>query len=300
MRAKAFAPWFCTDRLVDSADTAIVSQALDEAGYLALWLEHELHLAAPADAAYEGGLLADRPAWVFVAGYQAAIRAVFPEVEVAGWLAFAVSEDRDDPASHPPLSARAEESEWLLSGSKSWVAQSRSVSELLVTARLRERTEIFRVSAQIKGLTLSHRQAPGFLAAMSQGYADFDESPGARLDAPERRKLFGSAEAIAMMIATAGYLQRISPESATARDALAQITACTSALRALLQDTASCDPLELLALDERFHQAFDAWRGVTDTTGLADFDADQALFRLHRRGIAKRAEAATIRVPEAD
>lgn len=300
MRAKVFAPWFCTDRLVGNADTAVASQALDEAGYLALWLEHELFAAAPVDAAYEGGLLADRPAWVFVAGYQAAIRATFPEVDVAGWLAFAVSEDRDDPDSHPPLIARAEESEWLLSGSKSWVAQSQSVSELLVTAKLRERTEIFRVSAQIKGLTLSHRQAPGFLAAMSQGYADFDESPGARLDAPQRRKQFATTEAIAMMIATAGYLQRTSAESVTARDALAQITACTSELRVLLQDTVSCDPLELLALDERFHQAFEAWKGATDTAGLADFDADQALFRLYRRGIAKRAEAAAIRVPEAD
>ncbi|MGI9328564.1 MAG: hypothetical protein ACR2PZ_25335 [Pseudomonadales bacterium] len=283
-----------------TTDTESVSPALDEAEYLALWLGHELFLAAPGDAAYEGGLLADRPAWVFVAGYQAAIRTVFPEVEVAGWLAFAVSEDRDDPDSHPPLIARAEESEWLLSGSKSWVAQSQSVSELLVTARLRERTEIFRVSAQIKGLTLSHRQSPGFLGAMSQGYATFDESPAARLDAPQRRKQFAAIEAIAMMIATAGYLQRISPESATARDALAQITACAAELRVLMQDPKNIDPIELCAVDERFHQAFEAWKGATDTADLADFDADQSLFRLYRRGIAKRAEAATIRVSEAD
>ena len=39
-------------------------------------------------------------AWVFVAGYQSAIRRVFPGSEFSGWTAFAVSEDRK---IDPPL-----------------------------------------------------------------------------------------------------------------------------------------------------------------------------------------------------
>ena len=50
--------------------------------------------------AVKGGLLADRMAWVFVAGYQCALRHTFSELPADGIAVFAVSEDRKN---DPPL-----------------------------------------------------------------------------------------------------------------------------------------------------------------------------------------------------
>lgn len=286
------------------ADVSEVASAplLDEAGFLALWQAHELHARDPRDAAYEGGLLADQLAWVFVSGYQAAMRSVFPEVQCDGWLAFAVSEDREHPEEFPPLKAQADESEWLLSGCKSWVAQSAHVSELVVSARLRERTELFRVASDIKGLTLSHRTEPSFLAAMSQGFARFDGSPAARLDDPGRRKWFMFAEALAMMLAASGYLKRATlPNNDPAQQALTAAGACVPQLGDMLEALAAGsppDPMELLALDGRWHEALGAWTAAVETSELPGFDTDQSLLTLYRPAIAKQAQRAEIVIGE--
>lgn len=286
---------------------ADVSQAstpplMDEAGFLALWQANGLHARDPRDAAYEGGLLADQLAWVFVSGYQAAVRSVFPEVRSEGWLAFAVSEDREHPEEFPPLKAQADESEWLLSGCKSWVAQSAHVSELVVSARLRERTELFRVASDIKGLTLTHRAEARFLAAMSQGFARFDESPAARLDDPGRRKWFMFAEALAMMLAASGYVKRSTPQDNTlALPAVAAIDACVPLLGDRLEALAMGSPpeaAELLALDQRWHQGLGAWTAAIDTSKLPGFETDQSLLTLYRSAIAKQAERAEIVIGE--
>ncbi|MDP6342951.1 MAG: hypothetical protein QF491_05405, partial [Alphaproteobacteria bacterium] len=61
------------------------TEAPDEAAWYGLWCGADLGALPPPIAALHGGLLADRLAWVFVAGYQAAVRSVFPEVPSTGW-----------------------------------------------------------------------------------------------------------------------------------------------------------------------------------------------------------------------
>jgi hypothetical protein len=266
----------------------------DEAAYCQAWQQAGLAARPPAQAAFEGGLLADRPAWVFVAGYQAAIRTVFPEVECPGWLAFAVTEDRSDPDS--ALVAQADDAEWQLTGRKSWVAAVNQVEELIVSARCRGRTELFRLAADIKGVTLNAREAPGFLGTMSQGRALFEAAPAARLDGPGRRRLFAGAEAVAMMLAATGYARRHS--TAASADALGQLEALAPALNDALATVDELDPEQLLALDVRWHHAFEAWEQAADSRALPDYSADERLFRLYRGAIAKRTEAARITVAE--
>ena len=274
---------------------ASTPELMDEAAFLALWQTQRLHERSPREAALEGGRLADQLAWVFVSGYQAAMRSVFPEVHSDGWLAFAVSEDRQHPDEFPPLHVQADESEWLLTGCKSWVAQADHLSELVVTAQLRDRTELFRVASDIKGLTLSRRPEPGFLAAMSQGFARFDESPAARLDDPGRRKLFMCAEALAMMLAATGYLAKATPESnaaaVLARNALKDcVPELGAGLDALAQGQAP-DALDMLALDERWHAGLEGWLAAVDTSMLPNFTVDQPLLSLYRKAIAHRARS---------
>ena len=63
-----------------------------EDNYRELWLSGVAQQNDLGLMAVQGGLLADRLAWVFVAGYQAALRRTFPDQAYSGWAAFAVSE----------------------------------------------------------------------------------------------------------------------------------------------------------------------------------------------------------------
>ena len=107
----------------------------DEAAWYQLWNEKSLGELSPRASALQGGLLADRLPWVFVAAYQAVIRSVFPEVPSQGWAAFAATEDKRDPDAHPGTTLRETGSVIKLSGWKHWVAQSLHVDHLVVTAR---------------------------------------------------------------------------------------------------------------------------------------------------------------------
>ena len=101
-------------------------EAGNEAAWYQLWNGKNLGKLSPRASALQGGLLADRLPWVFVAAYQAAIRSVFQEVPRQGWAAFVATEDKKDPDARPGTSLCEAGSVIRLSGYKSWVAQSRS------------------------------------------------------------------------------------------------------------------------------------------------------------------------------
>ena len=71
-----------------------MSEIMTEADYYLSWRTHTRSAQSPFDFAVKGGEAADALPWVFVAGYQAAIRAVFTRNSFTSWVAFAVSEDR--------------------------------------------------------------------------------------------------------------------------------------------------------------------------------------------------------------
>ena len=76
-------------------------EAVSEAAYHDAWVEHALPREPDLLAmAISGGLIADRLAWVFVAGYQAACRHVFPTATLRSWVSYAATEDREN---DPPL-----------------------------------------------------------------------------------------------------------------------------------------------------------------------------------------------------
>ena len=185
-----------------------------EAAWHAVWHERELGALDPVAAAVTGGALADRLSWVFISGYQAAIRQVFPTTPHEGWAAFAATEAKDDP-EYPGtrLTIRQNNSGLLLNGYKSWVAQSRKVSHLLVTARPTDPTsnsptECVYVDAAAEGVGLSSRSSPSFLADMSQGFAEFADvavSPENLLPANSARS-FGRTEARFVMLAGCAHL----------------------------------------------------------------------------------------------
>ena len=120
-----------------------------------------------------GGALADRLAWVFVAGYQATIRRCFPELaREQGWSAFANTEDPTGAFPGTTLS------EWpgqrRLSGWKGWVAAADHVDRLLVSAS-HNQVPFAVVRRDQPGVTIETGAPKGYLSEMVQGRAHFED-----------------------------------------------------------------------------------------------------------------------------
>ena len=154
--------------------------------------------------ALTGGALADRLAWVFVSGYQAAVRRCFPElVTGSGWTCLAAAEGRGGPS----CLLTPEGDGYRLSGEKSWVAGAGVLDSLVVSvADVESQGGLWFVGvrAGAPGVVLELPREPGFLAEMTQGVARFD---GVRIERqallaePARRLQFRGAEPLFVLLA---------------------------------------------------------------------------------------------------
>lgn len=159
---------------VVSAAVLTVS-APSEADYHAVWLQHRVGRESPLLIAALGGALADRLAWVFVAGYQATLRRTFPDLPVEdGWCAFVNTEDPS--GTLPPTSLTGEPGHRRLSGTKTWLAMADHVDRLLVSAR--HNTPPFIVVRRDQaGVRIESGGPKSYLSEMVQGRVTFDDIP---------------------------------------------------------------------------------------------------------------------------
>lgn len=138
-----------------------------------------------------GGGVADRLAWVFASGYQAALCCCFDLP--SGWSALAVSEAPEGDEARPPMVNEGGR----LSGWKTWVAGVASVRSLVVSvpAVSGDGLELALLERPLAGLDLRVPASPaGFLPELSQGQAVLtDVEPQAWLE-PSALKRFRSAE----------------------------------------------------------------------------------------------------------
>ena len=128
-------------------------------------------IADEAELALAGGSIADRLAWVFVSGYQAAVRRCFPElVQGTGWTCLAAAEGRGGPGCVLVPGPDG----FLLSGEKSWIAGADVLDSLVVSLGEGDDRRFVAVSAAAPGVTIELPREPGFLGEMSQGVVRFD------------------------------------------------------------------------------------------------------------------------------
>ena len=148
-----------------------------EAAYRDAWTEHALPREPDLLAmAISGGLIADRVAWVFVAGYQAACRHVFPSAALRSWVSYAATEDREGDPPLPGVRLTGTPSAGTLSGNKAWIAAARSVGQLVVRVGTGPEATYFVVDRDRHGVTIDPKPRD-FLADLSQGRASFEETP---------------------------------------------------------------------------------------------------------------------------
>lgn len=137
-------------QILDGSITPI--DAPDEASYLEEWSKAAAPLPGPVTKAVAGGAIADRLAWVFIAGYQAALRRVFPELPVDGFAAYVASEDRD--GELPGVAVLEHKDGFSLAGNKTWVASSDHVQHLVISTGEREETCFYLIHRDAEGVSM--------------------------------------------------------------------------------------------------------------------------------------------------
>ena len=265
-----------------------------EAEFYTLWREKRLCAVAPAASAIVGALIADRLPWVFTAGYQATLRNAFPSLPRDGWAAFVATEDAHAPQEHPGTVLREDGDGYRLSGYKSWVAHSRCVDHLIVSVNDpggdKYRAQAVIVPSSADGVHLSHRTQASFLAAMSQGFAHFDNIPVARdaVLAFEPLRQFGRTEAKYVMLSCTTFMIAHVPSPASLRD---RLIAMAAALLSLLAETETSRQV-YAALDREYQACVADFDAQVDTHRIPAYDADKRLFHMYTARIQRRGEYA--------
>jgi acyl-CoA dehydrogenase len=152
-----------------------------------------------------GGLLAPRFGFVFSAGYQTAIRHIFPSLTASGWVAFAVSEDRNPEAPLPGVDYVEQNGRFELSGFKTWVAASDHCGQFIVSARNQTNgskgTLYFLVNRAAPGVSVSTRPPGRMLPDLSQGKLELTQYMVAEPLNADRVKSFAAAEVLFIYLA---------------------------------------------------------------------------------------------------
>jgi len=178
---------------VSAADPAILAaiaqvpagppaSIVDFGAWKGVWRKIVPVWATPIDRALAGGLAADRPAWAFAAGYQAAIQQLLPDLPPARIAALCISEEQ---GAHPAgiqtrLTAAGGKTGWRLDGTKTFVSGAEGADLLLVAASTgttpdgRNRLRMVMVPADRAGVRITPRPDLGFIPEMPHGRVDFE------------------------------------------------------------------------------------------------------------------------------
>lgn len=267
-----------------------IQPCASERDYYALWHERGFDALPPFDSAIAGALVADRLPWVFTAGYQATLRSAFTNLPGGGWAAFAATEDVQEPERHPGTALVEDGQRYLLNGNKSWVAHSEVVDHLIVTVndpdgdKRRARGVI--VERMRDGVTLTHREQPKFLGAMSQGFARFENTPVALGEVFEFEPIrqFGRTEAKFVMLASAAFMIAHTHEGTNLQD---RLFATAVALLTLLGERETSRQV-YASIDREFQLCVDEFEQALDTSTIPDYAADKRLFRMYTERVQRR------------
>ena len=285
------------DHISQMLEQTLSANALPaETDYLAVWQAHVAVASSHLDMAVLGGVLADRLAWVFMAGYQSAVRQTFAEQAFRvegkpGWAALAVSEDRRGEPPLPGVTHAREQSAsaahtFLINGYKTWVAASASVAHIVIKSGRGTDAQYFNVHRNATGLVLSAKPA-GFLSELSQGRAHFDQvrlPADAEVDASQV-VYFGLREALYIYIAFVAYAQARYREVVSATQAAKVIA---DLVPFLYQPPADAAALRALKEGDIAVQAVLAQIDTQATAAHANWAKDRRLVTMYSKGIQAR------------
>jgi|TARA_B100000315_G_scaffold229068_1_gene238388 alkylation response protein AidB-like acyl-CoA dehydrogenase len=243
---------------------------VDEERWFGIWQRDSMSALSPFQMAWRGGGRADRLAWVFLSGYQAAIRAALPALPASGWAGILVTE-KDDPVS-------LRKNGTSLSGTKTWVAAARHVEHLVVKAGRGEGACYLLVDATREGVSIAPGDRPHFLPELSQGVARFSKVRIDSTDVVSDLSDYGAYEALYVTLACIGFCcARLGSECSEA----AALEACS--------DPAAPDALHALIAADNALSAFAAQMDEALTGGdLSRWQRDRRLVSMFSAAIRAR------------
>jgi len=250
----------------------------NEVDYAKVWLEQASRNEDLFELAVIGGLMADRMAWVFVAGYQSALRHTFAGIPLDGLGAFAVSEDRKGEPPLPGVHSYYHDGQLRVSGYKTWVACSQSLAYLIIKADRGEKARYYCLPRQTAGLTLQDKHG-NFLSEMSQGVAQLDG-----VAVPEALDhgavgWFGIRETLYIYMAFCAWAGKRGASTADCQGLINRLAAL------VVQPPVDAEGLkELKAVDA----GVQALRTALVIEGGDQWQADQRLIAMYSPGIQKR------------
>jgi len=220
----------------------------------AWWARHRAIAGEHPDPVHQaiiGGFVADRVAWAFASGYQAALRALFPDAPGDRICALCVTEaDGNSPKAIKSRLTKTGDS-WTLNGSKRWTTLGPEGGLFFVAARdeaasrTRASIKIARVDSSAEGLKVESMPATKFVPEIPHAQLHFenlglDDSailPGDGYD--QYVKPFRTVEDIHVQAAVLSYLMREGQRLSWPQDWLARLSALLAALGKLADMPAS-------------------------------------------------------------
>jgi hypothetical protein len=196
--------------------------------------------ADPIHQAIVGGFVADRVGWAFASGYQAALRALFPDAPGDCICALCVTEaDGNSPKAIKSTLSKSGAG-WVLNGAKKWTTLGPEGSLFFVAARdeaaLSERAAIklARIASGSAGVQIQDMPATKFVPEVPHAQLKFDNVrvdallPGDGYDLYV--KPFRTVEDIHVQAAVLSYLMREGQRLGWPQDWLERLSALLAAL----------------------------------------------------------------------
>jgi len=293
------------------------ARAIDDvAAWWQAWLSVDTRDARPAALAVAGGFAADRVGWAFASGYQAALRALLPDLPHDTLAAFCVTEAQGNrPRDIRTTIVPQGDGTLRIDGAKRWTTLGPSGTLLLVVGALpssgdatRPLLKVARVPVPTPGLVLQPMPPTRFVPEVPHAQVLLDDVR-VRADAllphdgyDAYVKPFRTIEDLHVTLAVLAYLLR----EGRARDWPAafneQVVAALSVLLALAGDDAR-DALTHVALagalriaHRLYAEASTLWAVTADDPAARRWQRDVPLFEVAGSAREQRAERAWERV----
>lgn len=253
---------------------------MNEEAYYKAWkteVKNQQGFASPSELAILGGKLCSNvnPAFIFIAGYQAAIRATFTEVNSLKWLAFAASEDRSEGERKPSVTIENNG----LYGVKTWIAASKFVEQLVLKVGKGPSAAYVAVKASDNKVSISHKPTSRFLPDLSQGEAQFNGASFSTLHDLSRVPSFADCEPYYIYLALLSGLSNYKPAT---QDSFAPAPFMDKASQLLKEHGGSMN--QLAKLDQAVQHLLAS--PDLEASGLINqWGSDARLFSMYSKGI---------------
>jgi acyl-CoA dehydrogenase len=264
----------------------------------------------PMDCAIVAGFRADRVGWAFASGYQAALRALFPEVPDDRIAALCVTEAEGNSPKAIRSTLRRAGDGWRLDGAKRWTTLGPEGALFFVAARDaaaagdRALIRVARVASDAPGVVVQSMPPTRFVPEVPHARLQLDNVQVAD-DAllagdgyTDYVKRFRTVEDLHVNAAILGYLVREARRLAWPPAWTERALATLEALRALALEDADAPATHVAlagALAWAAQQVADSeshWRAAGDAAAAARWLRDRELFAVAGTARARRAARA--------